>query len=349
MKQYIKTLALGLLFGVTLVSCNNNYEEGAPINYPEKPGLGIYTNDYVSDGGTAYTVNVTLNEQGDTICDVTSYNASSGSYNTFSAGKVSYDRSVGMITADYEESPYELPARIVIAYTNDLQGFIVNLYTNDSKLSLKDKFTAVKTENISYYGDWQLTDGKILSLDPNGTATLLDGEETAGTGTYTINGASVTATIGGQTYTLTTNAQGQTLDAAGKYIQHIMTQPKDDWYEYATGMYSSYLFTGATECLMEYSPSRKAARISPYIMSNGYLSFYWNIGDSTGSADNASGYPTGYVHSQDGQQLGEVYGFLTGISYANNVFTFNMTYQIPGVGSFGAGEDTFTISEVLQP
>lgn len=348
MKANIKAIVLGLLFSVALVACNNDFEAGKPITYPEKPELGIYTNTYVKEGGSSYTVNLTLNEKGDTICDVTTYNASSGSYNTFSAGKVSYDKSVGVLTVDYDDSPYEAPAQIAIAYSNDLQQYIVTLYSNNGKLQRKDMFNATKTDAISYYGDWQLSDGKILSLAPDGTAKLLDGENIAASGNYTVNGSSVTTTLDGKTYTLTTNAQGQTFDADGKYMQHIMTQPINDWYEYAIGSYQSWLFTGTADALMEYSPSRKIARLSPFIMNrNGYLSFYWNIGEATGSADNASGYATGYTYSQDGQALGEVYGLINSVKYADNVFTINMTYQIPGVGGFGADNDTFTITEKL--
>lgn len=348
MKLYIKTLALGLLLGTTLVSCNSNYEEGDAIVYPEHPELGIYTNEYVKDDGASYTVNLTLNEQGDTICDVTTYNASAESYNTFSAGKVSYDKSVGIITADYEDSPYECPARVIIAYKNDLQGLTVNVYSNDGKLQIRDYFNAIKTENISYYGDWQLKDGSILSLSPDGTASVsVDGEET-GSGSYSINGSSVTATVNGKTYTLNTNAQGQTYDSSNSYIQHILTQPKEDWYEYAVGYMTFWVFSGQSqESVLEYSNSRKMARITPLLGTGSYMSFYWKIGDSTVTADQSS-YNSKWTYQQDGQVYGEVYVYPTSASYANGIFTFNTTWQIPGVGGFGSGVDTFTITSLLE-
>lgn len=370
MKQYIKTLALGLLLGTALVSCNDNFEEGGKITYPDKPELGIYTNDYVEEGGITYTVNLTLDEQGDTICDVTSYNARTGIANTFSAGKVTYDKSVGMITADYEESPYECPARVVIAYKNDLQGLIVNLYSNDGKLQTKDYFNAVKADAISYYGDWQLKDGSILSLNPDGTATItsVDGE-VSDAGSYSVNGSSVTATVGGTSYSLSTNAQGQTYDNANNYIQHILTQPKDDWYEYAIGNYSNWLFGSDSsgkitpfECVMDYSPSRQMARINGFTgYSSSALTFYWTIGESEVSMAESS-YPSGYTYPN----YGEVYAQPAAMDdgniayYVNGVFHIGMQYTIPDYagtspvfaadseGTKATAEETFTITSLLE-
>lgn len=351
MKQYIKALFFGLLTAVSLVSCNENFEEGGAVTYPEKPELGIYQNEYTSEGGTSYTLNLTLNEAGDTICDVTTYSPSSGDANVFSAGKVSYDKSIGLISADYTESPYETAARVVIAYKAN-GGLIVNLYSNDGKLAIKDNFRAIKATTISYYGDWQMPDGSVLTLNSNGEAIIaLDGVET-GKGTYTIDGANVTATVGGKTYALATNAQGQTyvtIDGTTTYVSHIMTQPKEDWYEYALGTYNSWLFGPIADKVLEYSPSRRMARIPDWINQGSVLSFYWVIGDKTVTPAEKQ-FNTLYTHVQDGQVLGEVYGQPSGNGvYENGVFTFNMAYVIPGVGSFGdAQEETFEVSAVFE-
>lgn len=370
MKQYIKTLAFGLLLGTALVSCNSNFDEGGTIVYPEHPELGIYTNDYVKEGDITYTVNLTLNEQGDTICDVTSYNGRTGIANTFSAGTVSYDQSVGMITADYEESPYECPARVVIAYKNDLEGLTVNLYSNDGKLQTKDYFDAVKTDAISYYGDWQLKDGSILSLNTDGTATITttDGEVSEA-GSYSVNGSSVTATVNGTSYAFTTNAQGQTYDSSNNYVQHILTQPKDDWYEYAVGEYSNWLFgydrsgnAVTFECVLEYSPSRQQGRINGFTSySTSSLSFYWTIGEEEVSMAESS-YPSGYTYPN----YGEVYAQPAAMDdgniayYKDGVFHFGMQYTIPDYagtspvfaadseGTKATAEETFTITSLLE-
>lgn len=352
MKHIIKTLVLGLMVSGALVSCNDNYEAGSPITYAAAPSLGVLKSGYIADG-TSYTLNLTLNEKGDTVLDVTTYNPSTEIANTFSNGKVSYDRKTGMITASYEDSPYELPASIVLATKNDpAQGYTVGIYSiNKGTKEKRAGFDAVpSTEGISYLGDWQLKDGTVLSINADGTATTALNGESTGSGTWTVKDGATIATIGGKDYALTTNAQGQTfVKIAGgeaQYVTHIATQPKDDWYDYAVGEYNNWLF-GAYETYLQYSPSRKQARISPWVNKDTSLSFNWKIGESAVSPDK-SAYATGYVHQQDGQTLGEVYGIIGSASYADKVFTFTMTYQIPGVGGFGTNTDTYTITETLQ-
>lgn len=352
MKHIIKALSMGLLLGGALSSCNNNFEEGDPITYPGSPELCIYENDYTAEGGIKYTVNLTLNEDGDTICDITQYNTGTKRANTFGNGKVSYNKKVGMMTVSYDESPYDTPATAYLTLRNDLQSLIVTLYSNSNgKLTEMTHFNAVKGTGISYYGDWMLKDSTIVSINPDGTAsTSVNGEET-GSGTATISeaGGGATVTIGGTTYTFATNEKGQTYvttGASSTYARHILTQPKNDWYEYAIGTYSNWLF-GDYETILEYSPSRLAARFNPWLMDGSTFSFYWVIGDATVTPDKSS-YSTGYTHSQEGVTYGVVYGQPTKCSFADGVFTFNMSYVIPGVGGFGSDTDTFTITELLS-
>ena len=121
---------MALVAGLALVSCNENFDEDMPaINYPEKPSLGIWENDLAGENDVKYTVNLTLNEKGDTICDVTSYDPVTKLYNVISNGKATYDKRVGMIVADFEDSPYEAPARVAINNTNHLQRHIENNYS----------------------------------------------------------------------------------------------------------------------------------------------------------------------------------------------------------------------------
>lgn len=352
MKQFIKTLLLGLFLGVAFVSCNNDFEKQGVIVYPNSPSLGIYKNYYTPEGGTSYTVNLTLNENGDTICDVTTLNTAFNDANVFSGGKISYDKSIGMMTADYETTPYETPGRVSIAYKRD-GTLIVTLYSMDGdNAKVRASFNAVKTDFISYFGEWQLPDGNFLSINADGSAEILSSGEILAKGTHEVAGNKVTATIGDKTYVLETNSNGQTyvtVDGQTTYAQHTTTQPKEDWYEYALGTYSSWLFTGLPEVSLEYSPSRRMARIQPWINEGTYFSFYWVIGEATATAAEAQ-FSTGYEHSQQGQYFGLVYGVPKAAgTFANNTFTFLMGYEIPGVATFGDPQnDSFAIRTILE-
>lgn len=355
MKQFIKTLLLGLFLGVAFVSCNNDFEKQGTIVYPTSPSLGIYKNYYTAEGATSYTVNLTINEAGDTICDVTTLNTKYNDANVFSAGKLSYDSTIGMMTADYENTPYETPGRVTIAYKRD-GTLIVTLYSLDGEnYKVRASFNAVKTDFISYFGEWQLPDGNVIALNADGSAELISGGEILAKGKHEIAGNKVNATVGDKTYAFETNANGQTyvtVDGQTSYVSHTTTQPKEDWYEYALGSYSSWLFNeGAPmqEVSLEYSPSRRMARIQPWINDGTYFSFYWVIGEPTATVAEAQ-FSTGYEHSQQGQYFGLVYGVAkaTG-TFANNTFTFLMGYEIPGVATFGEPQnDSFVIRTILE-
>lgn len=356
MKLYIKTLALGFLIGSALVSCNDDSDDtNGKISYPEAASLGIYQNEYTPDGGTQYTINVTLNEQGDTICDVTTLNTAVGIANVFSNGKLTYDKSTGLYTATYEDSPYGTPARVNLVYTNDLKNLTVHLYAqNGSNYELRDYFTAVTSAAISYYGDWKLTDGTILSFgapDGDTKASSLNDQngEQIGTGTYTQSGGTISTTINGKNYVLTTNEKGQTyLSVDGgtpTYATHTATSLKDDWEPYGMGTYTNWLF-GPYQCEAEYSEGNRMLRIVDWVSRGTTLSYYWKKGSDLISFDKGS-YATGYVHTQSGQQLGQVYGAPTAGKYdaETKTFTYSMTYQIPGVGGFGSDVDTYQITD----
>lgn len=363
MKHIFKTLAAGLLVGLSLVSCNDNFDEGDAVSYPDRFELARYANDYTPKNGTSYTVNFHVTEQGDTVCDITTFNTKTKLSNVFSAGKVSYDPRIGVVTVDYEESMYDLPAQAKVAFRADGSGVIVNIYSNDGeKLNARENFTAVKTDYISFLGDWKLADGTLFSIYSDGTAELIDEEgNSLAKGTYTQDGGTVTLTFEGKTIVLTQDANGSVTSsvdgAAAIAASHEMSIPKNDWYEYAIGAYSPWLFVdGPFECIMEYSPSRLEARLTNYISGEGYyLQFVWLKGETEVSF-NTPTFPTGWVYSEGGQTFGEVYAIPGVVDEAGNkglydpetkTFTFNISYQIPGVGGFGNDFEQFQISELL--
>ena len=360
MKQYIKTLAAVLLLGLTFVSCNDNFDEDDnKVDYPAELPLGTWAKEYTPAGGVSYTVNITLNEVGDTICDVTLYNETTGDANVFGAGEVSYDPATGVATVNYAESLYDMPAMITLAYQQDLQKMTVNIYTvSGNKLTSKDLFKVVKAAAISPFGDWTAANGLAFTLNADGTATVTDGGATE-EGTFTFDGTSGKITTkSGKEITLSFNAQGQMMASNGGepfYVQHIMTQPKNDWYVYANGIYHSggcgKLFGNEEEwpASMEYSPSRKMLRINEFLNPGSVLTAYWSIGEM--SVDPAE---KNFYSGLDHPQYGSIYAVPATITsdgrkaiYEDGVFYFGFDWQVPGVGSFGAAIDTFTITEEL--
>lgn len=363
MKLYFKTFVAFLMMSLALVSCNDNFDEDeARVSYPDNFGLGIWANEYTEEGGMSYTLNFTLNEAGDTICDVTMFNTATGDANVLSAGKVSYDKTTGVISASYTESPWGTEALVTVSYKNNIQTMTVNLYSlNGGKLASKGVFTAIQAQTISVYGDWKLANGTFLSLAPDGTATVSVAEGEAEKGTYTFEGGKVVVkTASGMVIEMELNSLGQMFATVGGqqvYAQHIMTQPKNDWYEYAVGQYNNWLFGPIDDRVLEYSPSRKMARIQGFspVPGSAPLTFYWTIGEAK-VAHAESSYDTGYDHVQDGQMLGRVFaqpavitedGATALFDAEKQAFFFGHTYLIPGVGGFGANTDAFAIQEII--
>lgn len=357
MKQFIKILAATLLSGFAFVSCNDDFDDATGgVNYPDGYELGMWAAQYTPAGGTAYSVNLTTNEEGDTICDLT-YMTAAGKVNVFEGGKVTYNKKTGVITADYETSPYELPGRVTLAYRNDLKGYTVGVYTVDGdKLMNKGSFIAVAVDTIMVYGDWHLSNGSVMTLNPNGTVDVVNADGESAQGTYTFSGRSGQASVGNDTYTLSVNDKGQMLvsvnGGTAEYTSHIMTQPKNDWYEMAVGTYSDWLFGSQIECVLEYSESRAMARLYGFLPTSPQtcLEFYWTPGEYAVAMANDP-YDTFYDHVQDGQMLGRVYAYPVAIDEAgnkavfeNDVFYFGMQFQIPSVGGFGADVDTYKVS-----
>lgn len=374
--KYMKKLVAFAAVALAITSCNDNFEEGpGRIYYPQAPSLGIYSNEYTEDRGTSYTVNVYVTETNDTVCDVTTLNTANGRANVFSQGQVTYNRETGIMHVDYDESMYEMPARITIAYKNDLSKMTVNIYTVDGgKLTDKAVFTAVRDTAISYLGDWLLPDGRVISLNADSTVTHEVDEETVQKGSFVRISQGVAVTLEGKEFKLTTSEQGGATKVEGDVettgvATHIMTQPKNDWYELAIGNYYSWLFsddgTGnltPSECVLEYSPSREMGRISGWLadFSCDDLTFYWTPGEYVVTPAEKM-FATGYTHVQDGKNYGMCYAMPYAIDEAGNlakfeddVFTFGHVYYLPEVGGSIVGannipynEDRFEITDYL--
>lgn len=358
MKQFIKILAATLLSGFAFVSCNDDFDDAAGgVNYPDGYELGMWTAQYTPAGSTTYSVSLTVNEEGDTICNLV-YVTPAGRVNVMANGKVTYNKKTGVISADYDVTPYDLPGRVTLARRNDLNGYTVGVYTiNGDKFSNKGTFVSVAVDTIMVYGEWSLNDGSVMTLNLNGKADIVAADGESESGTYTFSGNSGEVKVGADTYALSLNEKGQMYlsknGGTAQYISRISTQPEDDWYEMAIGKYISWLW-GSKECVLEYSDSRAMARIYGWFgpTSQPCIDFYWTPGESTVSMTENE-YDTFYDFSQNGQFYGRIFGSMVPLPedidengnkalYKNNVFYFGMEYVIPAVGvGFTNEEDVY--------
>lgn len=370
MKLNIKTLAACLLASSALVSCNNEFEDGASgVSYPEQIELGKWAPSYTVDGSNKYTLNLTVNEQGDTICDVTVYNPVTEQANVLGGGKVSYNKQTGMITANYDDSFYGGKARVQMAIKNDMKSAVAYIYTvttnNNGQETLKrqDYVNMVESDTISMLGMWALANGQDLTLYMSGKADVSQNGEVIATGTFAKNalGTAVTTTDN-KVYQLSTNEKGQTyatVDGQTYYAVHEKTAYVDDWEEVSTGAYytSAFDFEVPDYVVLEYSPCRAEYRINMYNVfgqmqlpaprTDNYLSFNWNKKTNKVSLTSSTKFCTGFELIQDGQNYGVVNGIPSGSTckYEDGKFTFGITYAIDGVGPLLNGEDTFTPAE----
>lgn len=355
--KYIKTLALALTVGLGLVSCNDSTVEDYDTAkaYPAQPS-GYLVQENITDGAKQYSVNFTKNAKGESVCDITVYDPASPGQkaNVFSGGKYTYDSKTGIVTVEYAASPYSTEAVAYVNYqlsgTRATVALCQKTYAKDStvQISQRESFVAAVGDPASQksivYGDWQ-ADGLAFTLNDDSTAIVTAGTATT-EGTYTWDGKAGTITAGGTTYQIALNAEGQlTVGGDAKIADHVLTVPKNDWTEVATGKYHGMMFKNPIPGLkLEYSPSRKEYRIDGWFAGTGTLTFYWTKGEYV-VKPTASQFDTGYDHPQ----YGRVYAKCIAIDNAGNVaafqddvFYFGFNYVV-SAGSFGSNADYFEV------
>lgn len=372
MKFSIKSIAAATVAALALASCNNEFDDNnSSATYPADVELGAWQREYTPDGEESYNVNITLNEQGDTILDFTYYNPKTGNANVFAGGKVTYNRQVGQITAQYDDSPYNLPARVTLTFMNDLKHAVVNVYTltDETTLSEYTHFTAVQSDTISVLGTWKLNNGDNVKLKANGTGELVDdSNETIEEGTYTFNQATRTGTFttaSGTVYTLAVNAQGQmnvTLNGTTYYAAHSAEPLPNDWTEVAVGDYTSWIFGQSIgEYNIIYSAARGEYAIADIFgITDNNLVFYWNRNTDEMSYKKGTTFDADYTYPNYGPIWGVAPEGAANVPTYNEekkTITFPMTYQIPSAGvTFYAddagtttiGADKFVISDLIE-
>lgn len=376
MKLNIKALAASLAVGLALVSCNNDFDETdySPV-VPEKAELGIWTRQYTPSGSKPYTVNLTVNAKGDTICDVTYYDAASKMANVYAGGTVSYNKKTGMITANFAEDAEGTPARATITPSNDKSYYIVNLYnvttseSGDEVLSNIDDFIAVTSDTISVLGRWELADGQTVQLDIDGKAYFVNGDDKLAEGTYTFDGKSGSINIGGQTYAMNFNSTGNgQMSINNAYAGHVMSPLPYDWAEYAIGTYTSGIFGNSFEVTLYYSAARSTYRMNPYASLFGedgdnaptaYL-FTWTQSTDQITMKTTKNLNLGYSHqtygpmslsmpsADDVTSWNSQYPSETvkATSVNGNEFTFCWNVTV-SAGSFGLYNDTYELTDFV--
>lgn len=251
MKLNIKTLAASLLVGLSLVSCNNDFDEdGGKTTYPAKGELCSWSRDYTAASNTSYLLNLYVNEEGDTLADLSIFNPVSERSNVMNGGKVSYDSKTGVYNINYDESIYG-KALISVADFGNKKG-LVNIYTvNENKngkvtYAAVDKFNAVATDTISVLGQWSVGNGEDVTLYVNGNATFTQNGQTVAQGSYQFDGKSgAITTTDGKSYQIAMNANRQlqtTVDGQTYTSLQMPAEYIDDWVEMGTGTFISSAF-----------------------------------------------------------------------------------------------------------
>lgn len=182
MKQYIKTLALCLMVGLGLASCNENFDEDEGfVTYPQHVALGTWECEHVNSTTpySDFTISLALNEQGDTICNLTFYWGGDDPYGwiVFANGEVEYDPSVGMTHVYFDVTSQGIPADLYMTYQRDLENMGVQ-FTMQGNSTLA--FRAEPATSFNVVGQWTGTDAAGNTLGLN-----FDNEE--GTCAVTIN------------------------------------------------------------------------------------------------------------------------------------------------------------------
>lgn len=120
---------------------------------------------------------------------------------------------------------------------------------------------------------------------------------------------------------------------------------KEDYAPFALGVYSSWFFEQSWEAVLEYSPMLDLYRFKDC----------WVKGDVTFTCNRetmefemaAPQFESGYMHPSYGMVTAKVLADNNGFDAETNTFYF--AYQwVVSAGSFGAGHDTFTITEVYE-
>ena len=169
MKQYIKSLALLLVAGLALTSCNDNFDEDeGHVTYPARPSLGAWECEYVNSQTpyTDFNISLTQNAEGDTICNLTFYWGGDTPFGwiSFHDGEVSYDPTTGMTHVYFDPSSQGITADLYMAYQRNLRDMGVQ-FTMQGNPTLAFRATPASEPGLAGQWSGQTTTGDALSLN----------------------------------------------------------------------------------------------------------------------------------------------------------------------------------------
>lgn len=357
MKLNIKTLAASLLVGLSLVSCNNDFDEdGGKTTYPAKGKLCSWSRDYTAASNTSYLLNLYVNEEGDTLADLSIFNPVSERSNVMNGGKVSYDSKAGVYNINYDESIYG-KALISVADFGNKKGF-VNIYTVSENKNGKvtyaavDKFSAVATDTISVLGQWSVGNGEDVTLYVNGNATFTQNGQTVAQGSYQFDGKSgAITTTDGKSYQIAMNANRQlqtTVDGQTYTSLQMPAEYIDDWVEMGTGTFISSAFGAEIPKVpYEFSECRGEYRFNVGLLfypkgskDENFVVFNYNKKKALAALSTSTLFST----SQPLGDHGIIWGRAGGTDMTvddDGTLHFSIEYFIPNVTKLGLFEEGF--------
>lgn len=357
MKLNIKTLAASLLVGLSLVSCNNDFDEdGGKTTYPAKGELCSWSRNYTAASNTSYLLNLYVNEEGDTLADLSIFNPVSERSNVMNGGKVSYDSKTGVYNINYDESIYG-KALISVADFGNKKG-LVNIYTvNENKngkvtYAAVDKFNAVATDTISVLGQWSVGNGEDVTLYVNGNATFTQNGQTVAQGSYQFDGKSgAITTTDGKSYQIAMNANRQlqtTVDGQTYTSLQMPAEYIDDWVEMGTGTFISSAFGAEIPKVpYEFSECRGEYRFNVGLLfypkgskDENFVVFNYNKKKALAALSTSTLFST----SQPLGDHGIIWGRAGGTDMTvddDGTLHFSIEYFIPNVTKLGLFEEGF--------
>lgn len=357
MKLNIKTLAASLLVGLSLVSCNNDFDEdGGKTTYPAKGELCSWSRDYTAASNTSYLLNLYVNEEGDTLADLSIFNPVSERSNVMNGGKVSYDSKTGVYNINYDESIYG-KALISVADFGNKKG-VVNIYTvNENKdgkatYAAVDKFNAVATDTISVLGQWSIGNGEDVTLYVNGNATFTNNGQAVAQGSYQFDGKSgAITTTDGKSYQIAMNANRQlqtTVDGQTYTSLQMPAEYIDDWVEMGTGTFISSAFGAEIPKVpYEFSECRGEYRFNVGLLfypkgskDENFVVFNYNKKKALAALSTSTLFST----SQPLGDHGIIWGRAGGTDMTvddDGTLHFSIEYFIPNVTKLGLFEEGF--------
>ena len=357
MKLNIKTLAASLLVGLSLVSCNNDFDEdGGKTTYPAKGELCSWSRNYTAASNTSYLLNLYVNEEGDTLADLSIFNPVSERSNVMNGGKVSYDSKTGVYNINYDESIYG-KALISVADFGNKKG-LVNIYTvNENKngkvtYAAVDKFNAVATDTISVLGQWSVGNGEDVTLYVNGNATFTQNGQTVAQGSYQFDGKSgAITTTDGKSYQIAMNANRQlqtTVDGQTYTSLQMPAEYIDDWVEMGTGTFISSAFGAEIPKVpYEFSERRGEDRLNAGLLvypkgrkDENFVVFNYNKKKALAALSTSTLFST----SQPLGDHGIIWGRAGGTDMTvddDGTLHFSIEYFIPNVTKLGLFEEGF--------